>query len=179
MSSTTHAHDDHGHGHGGPDHVPHVLPLPLYLKTYGALLFLTVLTVAVSYVNLGTTLNLIIALGVATVKAVTVAALFMHLLYDDKFFAIIIGSSILFLAIFLAFTMFDTNDRGIADPIEHEKPADVAQPFKAMRSDAVYTDEAKAMKDREAAGIKSGRLQAPAPAAPTAPAPAAPAPAAP
>jgi cytochrome c oxidase subunit 4 len=130
--------NDHGHG-GEPaaDHVPHVLPLVVYLKTYGALLFLTVLTVVASYLDLGHTFNLICALGIATCKAVTVAAIFMHLLYDQKFFAIIISSSVIFLGIFLAFTMFDTNERGVADPTEHEKPLIMANPFLDEKDPAI------------------------------------------
>ncbi len=144
MSANAHAPDSHdahdAHGHGGADHVPHVLPLTHYFKTYGALLVLTVITVGASYVNLGTQVNLVLALGIATIKATVVALIFMHLYWDQKFFAIIFSSSVLFLAIFLAFTMFDTNARGVADPMEAEKPTDYKVPFAAggMQSDARF-----------------------------------------
>src|SRR5688572_32113176 len=66
-------------GHSpGPDHVPHVLPLWVYLATWGALMVLTIITVAVSYVDIGA-FNLIVALLVATIKATIVALMFMHL----------------------------------------------------------------------------------------------------
>ncbi len=58
--------DAHSHAHGGPDHVPHVTPLPTYLKTFGALRVLTVITVGASYVDLGTSVNLAIAIFIAT-----------------------------------------------------------------------------------------------------------------
>src|SRR5687768_14339077 len=125
MSSDAHG---HGHGHGGADHVPHVLPLLTYFKTFGALLVLTVVTVGASYVDLGV-LNTPIALLIATTKATVVAMIFMHLYYDQKFFAIIFSSSIIFLAIFLTLTMFDTEARGLADPIEAEHPVDYKTPF--------------------------------------------------
>ena len=102
----------HEHAHGGPDHVPHITPLSTYLKTYGALVALTVITVSVSYVNLGSSVNLAIALVIALIKATTVAALFMHLLHDSKFHSVIILSSLVFLTVFIAFTMFDTAYRG-------------------------------------------------------------------
>jgi cytochrome c oxidase subunit 4 len=127
-----HGHDAHG-GHGG-DHVPHVLPLKLYFATWGALIVLTVITVGASYIDFGTG-NIVIALLIATIKAITVAALFMHLLFDNKFHTIIIASSLIFLGIFISFTMFDTDGRGRASAIEGDRPANVAQPFQFSRSD--------------------------------------------
>ena len=131
MSADTHAH----HGSHGGDHVPHVLPLKVYFATWAALIFLTVVTVAVSYVDIGAG-NVIVAMVVATIKACTVAALFMHLAFDHKFHAMIIGSSVIFLAIFIAFTMFDTETRGRADAIEAERPADVSRPFAGTQREA-------------------------------------------
>jgi cytochrome c oxidase subunit 4 len=138
MSAASHAHDDHAdHAHGahGKDHVPHVLPLGVYLGTFATLLVLTAITVGASYVNFGAW-NLIIAMVIATVKAATVALIFMHLWFDHKFHSVIIGSSVLFLAIFITFTMFDTENRGRAEAIEGEKPADISNPFKASERQA-------------------------------------------
>jgi cytochrome c oxidase subunit 4 len=127
------AHDAHaGHGHGhGKDHVPHVSPLSLYIKTWLGLMVLTVITVAVSQVDLGTTTNLIIAMLIATVKAGVVAALFMHLTSDKKFHTVILLSSVVFLAIFVIFTKFDTDARGRAEAIEQQRPHDSAKPWEA------------------------------------------------
>jgi cytochrome c oxidase subunit IV len=181
MSSNAHAHDAHGHGQGGADHVPHVLPLGVYFKTYGALLFLTAITVGASYFNLGHSGNLVIALAIATMKASIVAMIFMHLYWDQKFFAIIFASSILFLGIFLAFTMFDTTERGVADPIEGDHPADYKVPFAAggTRSEQNMRREAeemlKSLPATPAGAVAPGSPQpapgAPAGAAPTAPGP--------
>lgn len=131
--------DAHGHGHHKPDHVPHVTPLPIYMKTFGALVVLTLLTVGVSRVNLGHTTNLLIALFIATIKAGTVGAMFMHLYTDQKFHAAIFASSLVFLLIFVSFTMFDTNYRGrfgsidgtranMNDPFNDAPPASSAAP---------------------------------------------------
>jgi cytochrome c oxidase subunit 4 len=135
---SNHAHD-HGGGHGA-DHVPHVLSLKYYYGVFAALLVFTVLTVAVSYVDLGRA-NLFIALAVATCKALMVGAIFMHLAFDKKFNAIIFASSIIFLAIFIAFTMFDTNYRGMADRLSADRPADVTQPFAGSKADAALKDQ--------------------------------------
>jgi cytochrome c oxidase subunit 4 len=118
-------HSAHAHG---KDHVPHVLPLSTYLKTWGTLMLLTVITVAASYVNFGSG-NLWIAMIIASAKATTVALVFMHLWYDHKFHAIILASSLVFLGIFIAFTMFDTDTRGRAEAIEAEHPANLKDPF--------------------------------------------------
>lgn len=129
MSQDAHAEHGHGHAHGGPDHVPHVSPLSLYLKTFGGLVVLTIITVGVSRIDLGTTTNLLIALFIATIKATIVGALFMHLLTDKRFHTVILLSSVVFLTIFITFTTFDTNSRGRAESIERERPRDSAKPW--------------------------------------------------
>ena len=127
--------DAHAHSAGhGKDHVPHVLPLATYLKTWGALLVLTGVTVGASYVNFGAA-NLWIALLIASVKAATVALVFMHLGYDHKFHAVILGVSLIFLAVFIVFTLLDTQTRGRADGIERERPADMKAPFSGTQAE--------------------------------------------
>lgn len=133
--------DAHAHAGGnGKDHVPHVLPLSTYLKTWGALLVLTAVTVGASYVDFGAA-NLWIALLVASAKAATVALVFMHLYWDHKFHAVIFGVSLVFLAIFIIFTLFDTQSRGRADGIERERPADIRAPFAGTRSELDYKEK--------------------------------------
>ncbi len=51
----------------------------VYLKVFGALAVLTVVTVGVSYVDLGGSGNIAVALVIALVKAGLVATFFMHL----------------------------------------------------------------------------------------------------
>ncbi len=92
------------------DHQEHVIPLMVYLAVGAALLVLTVITVAVSYVNLGP-FNLVVAIGIATFKAMLVALFFMHLLYDNKLFMAVFLSGLMFLGIFIILTMFDTMKR--------------------------------------------------------------------
>ncbi|WP_437673716.1 cytochrome C oxidase subunit IV family protein [Sorangium sp. So ce131] len=134
MSTHAEAAEGHGHGHGhGTDHVPHVLPLKVYIATWLALLVLTVVTVGASYVDLGAA-NLALALLIATAKAGVVALIFMHLKWDHKFHTLIFLSSVIFLAVFISFTMFDTNNRGRAEEIEAARPADIKAPFDGKRA---------------------------------------------
>ena len=91
-------------------HHIHVLPVSTYLGVGTALLALTVLTVWVSRFHFGEW-NLIVAMAVAVTKALLVAFIFMHLLYDNKLYLVIFSSSILFLGIFIVLTMFDTMRR--------------------------------------------------------------------
>jgi cytochrome c oxidase subunit IV len=105
-----HAHgDDHGHG-GHDDHgLAHTTPVSLLFGILGALLVLTIATVAVTAIDLGAQGNLIVAMVIATVKALLVCTFFMHLLWDKKFNLVLFLTSVLFLILFLSMT---TADRG-------------------------------------------------------------------
>src|SRR5262245_54250062 len=153
------AHGHDAHAHGGPDHVPHVLPLSAYFATWGVLMVLTVATVAASYFNFGAG-NFIIAILIATTKACVVAAMFMHLRYDRKFHAIIFSFSLVFLGIFIVFTMYDTETRGKTDAVEHDRPVDVATPFKEGK------DEAKLKRKLEGTPPEGAQAAPPKPAPP-------------
>jgi cytochrome c oxidase subunit 4 len=85
----------------------HVVPLPVLLAVFTTLLVMTLLTVAVTWFNLGNW-NLIIALGIATFKAALVVLIFMHLRYDNLFYAVVFITALLFVALFLGLTLLDT-----------------------------------------------------------------------
>tara|TARA_B000000460_G_scaffold222420_1_gene175020 strand:+ start:505 stop:810 length:306 start_codon:yes stop_codon:yes gene_type:complete len=68
---------DHDNGHI-EDHIR------VYLTVFGALAVLTVLTVAVSYLNVSTIEAIFLALAIATVKASLVAGYFMHLINEKQ-----------------------------------------------------------------------------------------------
>ena len=95
------------HAHSGP----HVSPLSLYFKVFGSLLFLTVVTVGVSYAGLPPTLSIIVAMAVASFKAFLVCTWFMHLAHDKAFNILFFLSAFWFIAIFFTFTMFDLGSR--------------------------------------------------------------------
>lgn len=100
MASTTPVQHDH-------DTDAHVLPPRVLLATWGGLMILTVVTVAVTKVDLGS-LNLWIALLIATVKATIVALYFMHLRYDSPFHGLVLAVALLFVAIFIGIALLDT-----------------------------------------------------------------------
>ena len=102
----------------------HILPLNLYLAVGSGLLVLTVITVAAAQMDFGE-MNLLIAMGIAVVKATLVAMFFMHLKYDNRIYMLVFVGSLLFLGVFIIFTMFDTLRRGdiyeeIAEPYQKE-----------------------------------------------------------
>lgn len=101
----THSHDDQEHGHG---HLGHVLSPKLLAGVFVALLCLTVITVMAAQVDFGSkTLNLTIAMLIATVKASLVILYFMHIRYDRLFHSVMIASGLLAAALFVAFALVD------------------------------------------------------------------------
>ena len=60
----------------------HVTPLGAYFGIFGALMALTAITVGVAWVDLGS-INILVALGVAIVKATLVVLYFRHLKYSS------------------------------------------------------------------------------------------------
>ncbi len=107
---------DHTHGDGADDgqvHA-HISPAGFYVAILGVLMILTLLTVGVSYVHLGK-LNLLVAIVIASIKAGLVVTFFMHLKYDNKFNALILVVSLLFIGVFFSYTLNDTEYRGRLD----------------------------------------------------------------
>ncbi len=102
MSAHSHSHDgNHGTTHG------HVAPMPMLVGTFLGLVFLTIVTVAVAYVDLGE-FNLFIALTIATIKATLVALFFMGLLHDTGFNRLAFFGCFFFVLLFVGFTLMDT-----------------------------------------------------------------------
>jgi cytochrome c oxidase subunit IV len=95
-------HDDHGHGH--------VAPMTMLFGVLGALVILTIMTVAVTLVDLGAQWNFVIAMIIATVKAALVMGYFMHLVWDSKFNVVAFLSSFLFVILFLAMVLVDRQE---------------------------------------------------------------------
>ncbi|MBL9003353.1 MAG: cytochrome C oxidase subunit IV family protein [Myxococcales bacterium] len=113
QANATHS-SNHGDGHGDE---PHVLPMQVYLGVWAALVFLTIVTVAVSRFDFGSA-NTFVALLVATIKGALVVLYFMHLRYDNKLYLIILLASLLFVSIFFTPTLIDLHTRDALDPIK-------------------------------------------------------------
>ena len=95
----------------------HIIPLKTYLMVGAALFVLTGATVAISFVHFGA-FNLVIAMLIASIKAILVALFFMHLLYDNKLFMAIFSIALIFVSVFIILTMFDTLERGSVDTVK-------------------------------------------------------------
>ena len=94
-------------GRPGAAHGPHALPPRVLLGTAAALFALTVLTVAASRVDMGA-FNVVLALGIAGLKASLVALFFMHLKYQGRFKAVVFGTALFFAVLLVGFVVFDT-----------------------------------------------------------------------
>ena len=107
-NAVTHDKTGEGSNHGHGSH--HIVPFSMYIKVFSTLIFLTFLTVAASRVDFGT-MNSIVAFAIATIKALLVASIFMHLKYDDKMNRIIIASAFFFLLVLWFFSILDEMTR--------------------------------------------------------------------
>lgn len=123
----------------------HVLPLKIYLGVGAALIALTAITVTVSFIPLGP-YNLVVALTIATIKALLVAFFFMHLLYDNKLYLLIFSLAVVTLGIFIILTLFDTLQRGDLNP-------EVARPIQEKA--VIYGDTTRAEAHHETSLVDS------------------------
>lgn len=117
-----HDHDEHeDHEEHGPDYEApdgqvhaHISPVKKYIAVFGALIVFTILTVAVASVHLGAA-NLAVAVIIASAKAALVCTFFMHLSSDNRFHALILISTAMFIGVFFAYTINDTGHRARLD----------------------------------------------------------------
>ncbi len=82
-----------------------------YLTVFAALMVLTIITVAVSYVHLAVPLAIAVALAVAIMKGSLVASFFMHLVHEKPLIlAVVCLTAVLFavLMILPVLTMMDS-----------------------------------------------------------------------
>jgi len=83
-----------------------------YVVVFVALLALTLITVAVSYLNLEKTEAIIVALIIATVKGSLVASYFMHLISEKRMIYMALILTAVFFAVLMGLPLFHH-----ADPI--------------------------------------------------------------
>ncbi|HZE25790.1 MAG TPA: cytochrome C oxidase subunit IV family protein [Terriglobales bacterium] len=89
----------------------HISSVKLYVGIWLALLAGTSLTVFAAFVDLGP-FNTIVALSIATIKAILVVLFFMHVKYaHEKMTKLVIVTAIFFLFILLALSMADYGTR--------------------------------------------------------------------
>jgi len=90
-------------GHDAADIDRHVR---IYITVFVALLVLTMVTVAVSYLHLSVPLAVTVALLVATVKGSLVACYFMHLISEKKLIYAVLMLTAAFFVALLALPVF-------------------------------------------------------------------------
>jgi cytochrome c oxidase subunit 4 len=126
IETPTHdAHDEHGHHH--------VTSMRLLNTILVVLLIFTVLTVAASRIDLGESLNLWLAIAIASFKALLVAAFFMHLLHDKAMNSIVLFFTMLTIGLFFLFTLIDMDSRHMIDPMREgpTKPPSIVEEVRA------------------------------------------------
>ena len=89
----------------------HIDSVRTYALVFVALLVLTFVTTEVAYIDLGI-FSVVVALGIASVKMLMVALIFMHLRHSTRLTKITLAGSLVWLGILLAFTLQDILTRG-------------------------------------------------------------------
>jgi len=89
----------------------HVLSSKMYYGIWIALMVLTVVTASVAFIDLGP-LNTVVALLIATCKALLVVLFFMHVKYtSEKLTKLVIVSSLFWLLLLLFLSLADYSTR--------------------------------------------------------------------
>jgi cytochrome c oxidase subunit 4 len=92
----------------------HIVPLKTNVAVWLALLVLTGVTTGVAFIDLGP-LNTIVALVIATCKALLVVMIFMHVRYaSDKLVKVVVVSALFFLLLLLGLSLADYSTRMLA-----------------------------------------------------------------
>ena len=82
----------------------------VYILVFVALMALTLITVAVSYLDVSTPVAIAIALFIATIKGSLVACYFMHLISEKRLiYAVLIITGIKFVALMVLPVLTDSN----------------------------------------------------------------------
>lgn len=98
MATGTHAEDQH------------ITSNKTYIIVWIILMILTAITVYVSYIHFGV-FNIVVAMGVASIKASIVALYFMHLKFEDSITWVFALFPLSLLALLIGMTILDTFTR--------------------------------------------------------------------
>ena len=101
MSTPT---SDHAAASGHAAHDPAEIDrhVKVYITVFVALMVLTIVTVAISYLHLPVAMAVTVALLVATVKGALVACYFMHLISEKKLIYAVLAVTVAFFVVLLA-----------------------------------------------------------------------------
>ena len=122
-----HGHAAHGHGHHDVSK-----EVRKYMLVFGALIIGTILTVAVSYVELHPHWkNIAIGLVIAIVKGGLVAGFFMHLIDERKLIYGVLGATVFFFIGLMYLTLWSSEPSSF---IHIKKPAEAGQTMKPAQA---------------------------------------------
>jgi cytochrome c oxidase subunit 4 len=94
-----------------PEHAEHHIVSPLeYLYVYVALIIGTILTVIAAKLELGV-FNPIVALGIASTKAVVVILFFMHVKYQSRLIKVTVGAGFFTFIVLVTMSLVDYMSR--------------------------------------------------------------------
>ena len=89
----------------------HIISSKIYVGIWATLMVLTVVTASVAFIDLGP-LNTVVALVIATCKALLVVLFFMHVKYtSEKLTKLVIASSLFWLLLLLFLSLADYTTR--------------------------------------------------------------------
>jgi cytochrome c oxidase subunit 4 len=91
----------------------HIESAKTYILVFVALIGLTVLTTAVSFVNLGD-FSVVAALAIAVCKMLLVALFFMHVRHSTQLTKLVLAGAMVWLGILILLTLTDFATRGLA-----------------------------------------------------------------
>jgi cytochrome c oxidase subunit 4 len=106
----------------------HIVSPMVYLVVVVILFILTFVTIKLAYVNFHGLWNLIIALGIATVKASLVILFFMHVKWSGRLIHITIGVSLMFFALLITGTLMDQYTRKNVQLVDEPEMTQQVQP---------------------------------------------------
>ena len=84
----------------------HVVPIPVYLAVFAALMFGTWLTVFAAGRDFGA-FNTVVALAIAVTKATLVILFFMHVKYSPRLTQLVVATAIVFLVLLVSGILVD------------------------------------------------------------------------
>jgi cytochrome c oxidase subunit 4 len=108
--SSQHAVDVDDHHAVDAHHVDIDKQVKIYITVFVALMALTLITVAISYLHLPTPMAITVALFVALVKGSLVACYFMHLIAEKKLIYAVLAVTVAFFVVLLALPVLTVSD---------------------------------------------------------------------
>jgi cytochrome c oxidase subunit 4 len=84
---------------------------PLYLRIFAALMVLLILTVVAAYIPFPGSINIMVAMTIAVIKAMLIVLFFMHVRDSDKVTWVFAASGLVWMVILVTLTLTDYRSR--------------------------------------------------------------------